>query len=180
MRMIKWVVPAFALALLAVACAPPPPAPLVWSPVPYGMIKTEGVVIESDTEREKFVLRSGERFAPPFDVPFAWGSWTGLALPDAGTYRQCGGGCRKVRVTVPGRSDKLYGLLYFSQMHPAARGPGTRSYLIQIPQNYVDEARDGRVSVIYETVSHRFPSNSQTGWILWLSDMPFTDCPAPC
>ena len=193
---------AVALAIFTTACArAPAPAPEPWRPVSFGMVKTEGVIIEA--EKGDFVLRSGERFETPFDDGAAWITWPSLtegkaftaadsdcdsrckklrlkgAMPTATAYRGCDSKCRKVRVTVPGESDKLYGILHFARMHPDTRGPGTRSYLIEIPRRYVDEARDGRVSVVYETVT-RVDNKTQTGWTLWLSDMPFSDCGDPC
>jgi hypothetical protein len=167
---------AITLVLFTAACTPvPPPEP--WRPVPFGMIKTEGVTIEA--EKGDFVLRSGERFETPFDDAAGWASWGSGDLPTATAYSSCDDKCRKVRVTVPGQTNKLYGILHFARMHPDTRGPGTRSYLDQVPQRYVDEARDGRVSVVYETVT-RSDNETQSGWTLWLSDMPFSDCGDPC
>ncbi len=156
------------LALITTGCSRPPPAPALEfvHPVPYGLIKTEGVVIES--VQGDFILRSGESFNTPFDQDKAWGTWS--TLPVAASYAVCTG-CRQVRVTVPGQSNKLYGVLHFARMHRAATGPGTRSYLIQIPQQYVDAARDGRVSVVYETVDIA-GGLKQSAWTLWLSDLP--------
>lgn len=82
-------------------------------------------------------------------------------------------GGRRVRVTVPNSQQPLYGVLTFCLLNDKAYGPGSRSFYIQIPESYANEATDGRISVIYELVSSRqFTDDAQYSWILWLSDAP--------
>ena len=181
-----------------VAYTPPPPIP--YRDVPQGLINTRGVKIAA--EDGSFLLKYGEAFTPPISSNLIW--WD-TNPPKSDSFNLCsammGSSCAKVKVTVPGKKKPLYGYLNFSKMHPTATGPGSRSYLIEIPQRYIDEASGGRVSVVYEWVKatkYTTPSatrsrkmslfgamavkpapvrttrsNKQTGWVLWLSDAPF-------
>lgn len=161
MRMISWLF-LTAFTLLTAACATGP----YMNPVSEGVVKTEGVTIRS--EDGSFSLQSGERFTPPFQFPKYH---TGANPPTSENFNECT--CRKVRVKVPGRDQELYGLLRLSMMFANAHGPGSRSYLIEIPQSYINEARNGNISVVYEKVPLKGSEwRWQTGWTLWLSDLP--------
>ena len=157
----------------------------LYKDVPQGIIKTKGVKIEAVDG--SFVLRSGESFETPSSNTHLW--WQD-SPPTPDSFELCKiakrkqSPCTEVIVTVPGKKKPLYGYLNFSKMHPHSKGPGSRSYLIEIPERYVDEASDGRVSLVYEWVStaniiHRknrrltVEDTRQTGWVLWLSDAPF-------
>ena len=50
--------------------------------------------------------------------------------------------------------------------------PVTRSYQISVPKDYVLQAMNGQVSVLYEYYDCGRDKNLKT-WILWLSDVPF-------
>ena len=59
-------------------------------------------------------------------------------------------------------------------LNPAIDGcenTATRSYQIAIPEEYVQQALNGQVSVLYEYYDCG-KLNAKT-WILWLSDVPF-------
>lgn len=155
--------------------------------VPQGLINTSDVKIEAVDG--SFVLKSGETFNTPFSSNRS--VWWSSNPPKSGSFQDCvsTNSCVKVRVTVPKKDKPLYGYINFSDVHPSATGPGSRSYYIEIPQRYVDEASRGRVSVVYEWVSvkrtgqfttvngvgyyDRNTGDKQAGWVLWLSDRPF-------
>lgn len=195
---IKVVISFVAIVLISYGCVAYTPPVIQYRDVPQGMINTKGVKIAAVDG--SFVLKYGEPFTPPVSSNLIW--WNN-SPPKSDSFKLCSpmGSCAKVKVTVPGKKKPLYGYLNFSKMHPTATGPGSRSYLIEIPERYIDEASGGRVSVVYEWVSAsmRTPAstsrsrkmsflgalavqsapsqstnnNKQTGWVLWLSDVPF-------
>lgn len=165
------------------------PLPLsTYSGVPQGLINTPNVTIKA--EDGSFVLKSGETFNTPFSSNKT--IWWSTNPPKSDGFQACAltKSCVKVRVTVPKKDKPLYGYISFADVHPKATGPGSRSYFIEVPQRYVNEASNGRVSVVYEwvnttkTTGHaaiingvtyfdRMVGNKQAGWVLWLSDRPF-------
>jgi hypothetical protein len=82
-------------------------------------------------------------------------------------------GGHKVVVNREGISIPLYGVLIFCQVGNTATGPASRSNLIQIPDQYINAASNGAVSVVYELVESANNNQDGYGWILWLSDKPF-------
>ncbi len=158
-----------AIILISYGCvAVTPPPPIQYRDVPQGMISTKGVTIAA--EDGSFVLKYGETFNTPFSGKL---TWLDFYPPKSESFDLCSptGSCVKVRVTVAGKKKPLYGYLNFSKMQPSSTGPGSRSYLIEIPKRYIDEASGGRVSVVYEWV--KLGTLKHTGWVLWLSDVPF-------
>lgn len=78
-----------------------------------------------------------------------------------------------------GRDDIFYGLLEFNKVHEICNSdPATRAYFISIPQKYLDAARGGNISVVYEyyncTPVKKKGANNYTTWVLWISDIEFT------
>lgn len=78
-----------------------------------------------------------------------------------------------------GRDDIFYGLLEFNKVHEVCNNdPATRAYFISIPQKYLDAARGGNISVVYEYYSctpvKKKGTNNYTTWVLWISDIEFT------
>lgn len=75
-------------------------------------------------------------------------------------------------------TETLYGLLEFNSVHEACSNePTTRAYYISIPQNYIESAKGGNISVIYEYYQCEpiagKGKNKYTSWVLWLSDIEF-------
>ncbi len=137
-----------------------------WHDVDQGFIKTSGVMIEA--EDGSFLLRSGKLFKPPFQSK---GTYWAEKPPTALSYKAECNGCRNVRVIVPGRKNALYGVLRLDKVAVGSSGPGSVSYYIKIGPQYIKEATDGNVTVLYEKVKND-TRGWQTGWVLWLSDMP--------
>jgi len=80
---------------------------------------------------------------------------------------------RKVKVKTPYMEEELYGVLMLSQIPPGCQNsPVTQSYRISVPEEYVNAAKGGRVSCVYEYYTCG-DSNKKTTWVLWLSDAPF-------
>jgi len=85
-------------------------------------------------------------------------------------------GARHVKIKVPGRNEELFGVLALDKADQDGIGPGTKSYKIIIPQPYIDAAKDGKISVVYEY--YRLQNDGfidvgdikERSWILWLSD----------
>ncbi|MFC5413168.1 hypothetical protein ACFPMF_27855 [Larkinella bovis] len=78
-----------------------------------------------------------------------------------------------------GRDDIFYGLLEFNKVHEICNNdPATRAYFISIPPKYLDAARGGNISVVYEyyncTPVRKKGANNYTTWVLWISDIEFT------
>lgn len=78
-----------------------------------------------------------------------------------------------------GRDDIFFGLLEFNKVHDVCSSdPATRAYFISIPQKYLDAARGGNISVVYEYYNcepvRKKGKNNYTTWVLWISDIEFT------
>jgi hypothetical protein len=139
------------------------------TPIPSGIIATEGIEIEF-IDKPNMVLKSGEEFSIPESMqdPIPWH----IGTPKASRIL-CGFDeyCHKVRVNVPGLNNKLYGVINFAQAYGGSSGPASRSYYIQIPKKYIEAAKNGKASVLYETA--KLPNGKHTAtWVLWLSDRP--------
>lgn len=147
-------------AVFVLACAPARLHP------PEALLLTQGVTIEGLTPSP---ISEGQVFRPPFYVRPLLHNPKANYTNMLNTFVALGG--RRVRVRVPGRETPLYGLITFHELPAGATGPATRSYAIQIPQSYIDDATGGRVSVVYELVAYESRS-SALGWVLFLSDRP--------
>jgi len=83
---------------------------------------------------------------------------------------------KHVRVKVPYLENELYGVLVFDNADTRGSGVGTESYKIIIPKPYVDAAKNGKISVVYEYYHIKddsFVDLSEVKkypWILWISD----------
>lgn len=151
-----------------------------------GILATPGCTISA--ENNSFTIESGQEFQPPFQIKCT--EALGLPAPfDNFCYADPGDrvkeysdalsrGAQRVRVTLPGVTKPLYGVLALFEVSSLGTGPGSRSYRIEIPQQYVDAAMGGRVSVVYEsylrgTDLNYWNAGNVPSWILWLSDQQF-------
>lgn len=150
-----------------------------WAPVTSGIIVTPGVKIAA--EDGSFVLASGKEFVPPIQTAALCytlvGNQYGLTAANykkALEDRVCN--AKKVRITVPGRNEPLYGVLVMGKSDPRmSHEAASRSYRIQVPQEYVQQALDGRVSLVYEWGEVTWSGGDKSKWAtwaLWLSDKP--------
>jgi len=85
-------------------------------------------------------------------------------------------GAKHVKIKVPSLEKELYGVLALDKADEDGIGPGTQSYKIIIPQPYIDAAKNGKVSVVYEYYKLKndgfldVSTIKERSWILWLSD----------
>ena len=85
-------------------------------------------------------------------------------------------GAKHVRVKVPSSDKELYGVLVLDNADKDAVGPGKGSYKVIIPEPYVDAAKDGKISVVYEYYHIKsdalfdLSDVKKYSWILWISD----------
>jgi hypothetical protein len=133
-------------------------------------LKTPDVQIKGDT----FTIEPNG----PAAVPFVLGAWRKGThgdddMPNA--YREwLGRGAQRVQVYTKDRGDKpLYGVISFHQLPKSAKGPALHAFTVVVPQNYIDDAAKGNVSVVFEPVDLREPGKAVYAWVLWLSDQPF-------
>jgi hypothetical protein len=128
-------------------------------------LDTPGVMI--DAVDNSFHFKTGDTFPPPFasrNCPI-------LPIGSEEFSKARVYGAVPVRVTYPNLPAPLYGLLAFCQIPAAASGPGSRRYMVQIPNEYVAATDGGRISVVYELAE--YPPNGIPNWVLWLSRAPF-------
>jgi hypothetical protein len=156
----------------------------LYSPYKSGTLQGEGIRIEA--EDGSFILKEG-RFTPPFqmdhaNIPssLAWASYRTGVVPSSPSLIESydlalGHGAKKVRIYHPAATEPLYGVLALNKkMFNHATGPSARSYLIRIPDSYIQDATDGGISVVYEPVSYKgYAKVKLIGWALWMSDSPF-------
>jgi hypothetical protein len=184
----------FALLASFLACEAPvvTPAPSVqWKRVATGLIQTEGVVIESMESRQPFTLVSGKVFTNPIasdasiqESPSLIQEWKAQVAKGDGT---------RIKITYHGQVK--YGVLALNQVPAHWNTPGSRSYLIQFQESSWAEASNGNISVVFEranpgsaTAPFPAPNHSPSvdaqiekyyhspwlGWVLWISDRPFS------
>lgn len=172
-------VAAFIIAPLIAACVPAMHLPN-YHPVERGIIATPDVTITA--EDNSFTLVSGTEFKPPFQVD-SWNVYRRMAKKavdnkSGWSLRESSGeflvdGARRVRINVAGK--QFFGVLSLNMMPEDAYGPASRMYQIEIPQQYIDAASGGKISVVFETAglpSEKGKERSARAWILWLSDRP--------
>lgn len=147
-------------------------------------IGTEGVVIKAVDGSFEWV--SGNDYKLPETTSYFDWYTTGAALniktTDFSKVNETN--AVKVMVTTPYASKPLYGMLQFSRIITECKdkAPETRSYYIQVPEQYVRSAQGGKVSVMYESYmcisghySNGVKATNEHGystWVLWLSDRP--------
>ncbi len=142
-------------------------------PISKGVIENRDIVI---TATDKSFTLQGE-----FDAPFQSNlQYNSLKIPDNdllqsykdALYR----GAKRVRVKIPGLDHELYGILALEKADQDGIGPGTRSYKIIIPEPYVNAAKNGKISVVYEYYKLKndglidISKIKERSWMLWLSD----------
>ena len=142
-------------------------------PIAQGKIDSPDIII---TAADKSFRLQGE-FTSPFQSSTRYNSleMRDHELPTAyklALYH----GARHVRVKVPDIDIELYGVLALDKADQDGIGPGTQSYKIVVPQPYIDAAKDGKISVVYEYYKLKNDGFIDVGdikersWILWISD----------
>lgn len=142
-------------------------------PIPSGVIEDSKVVIRATDGSFKI---DGE-FKSPFQSSAHYHSMNiGGTKFIKGHRRALQYGAKHVRVKVPSRDKELYGVLVLDKADKDAIGPGKGSYKIIIPEPYVDAAKDGKISVVYEYYHIKsdalfdLSDVKKYSWVLWISD----------
>ena len=149
----------------------PPPNIRMFSP---------DVVVEA--EDKSFRIAGGEPTKPPFvskcgtlgDMGGAlyYQSSEGLVGKEADALAL---GARKVRVTIPGEKEPLYGVLMLCNVPKTASGVGARVYSITVPPARAAEAKTNTV-VVNESYRWKMGGGGSVmncnTWVLWLSGKP--------
>lgn len=149
-------------------------------PITNGRVGTDGMVIAA--EDGSFLLKHGEEFAPPFQNSlfeegasypplFILGKSDVVNMSEKALDR----GAKPVRIHSPRLDEPLYGVLFLSSATSTSYGPASRSYLIRVPDEYIDNARDGQISVVYEKSGYKYGNwdVKVPAWVLWMSDQKF-------
>lgn len=138
-----------------------------------GTIENRDIVISAVDN--SFTLQGD--FTAPFQSNLQYNS---LKMPDNdlllsykdALYR----GAKHVRIKVPGTDKVLYGVLALEKADQDGIGPGTQSYKIVIPEPYINAAKDGKISVVYEYYKLKndglfdISKIKERSWVLWISD----------
>ena len=133
-------------------------------------VTISATAVDSVSPRGERSVRDLQVDATPQDAPHTTDCPTVPVTPsDASRVANAGG--IAVRVKVPQLPEPLYGVLALCAMDESARGPASRAYRIQVPDEYVTATDDGRATVVYEEVETS--SSGHTSWQLYLSRVPF-------
>ncbi len=139
--------------------------------VTSGVLEDDGVTISA--QDGSFVIK-GE-FKPPFKSEAHLHTLNANGTKLLKLYRQAlQFGAAKVNIDYHG--ERLYGVLALDDIDTHGYGVGTNSYRIIIPKAYVDAAKGGKISTVYEYYhieDYNMSDNSNIkkySWILWFSD----------
>ena len=143
-------------------------------PIPSGVIENKEVVISADDG--SFEIAGS--FESPFVSEVHYHSYNINGSKFIKGYRRAlEFGAKLVRVKVPDVDKKLYGVLALDNADVRGIGAGIESYKIIIPEAYVEAAKGGKISVVYEYY-HLDNEESLSdlsevkkySWVLWISD----------
>ncbi|CAA0105158.1 Uncharacterised protein [BD1-7 clade bacterium] len=148
--------------------------------IPHGVLANKSIkIVAADGS---FTLEPGKRFDTPFSV-YDWNSSTntfveaGKLVEHAPNALAHGG--KAVLIYQDGYEKPLHGVLAFNQAIKAASGPASRSYMINIPEDKLQAARDGLTAVAYEKMkweaTYSDGSSAENwwyAWAIWISAYP--------
>jgi hypothetical protein len=137
-----------------------------WAHAPQVNVGTPGVEISGADG--SFRVRAGQPIATPFESLKCNYRPANVATEHWREALEKGG--KPVVVTTPALQQPLFGVLQLCMLAQGAAGPWQREYLLQLPDKYVNETTESRVSVVYEV----YPPDHPVGfaWVLWLSRSP--------
>ena len=140
--------------------------------VKYGNIATPQVMIEAVDG--SFSIASGKQFAPPFHSDTSKFKIHTNSSNIVEEYKDAleKHGAKRVRISVKGHERDFHGILLLSNIYENGVGPATRSYQIQLPPMYIEAAKGGKISVVYEMYERKRGGKAKS-WVLWISDIPF-------
>jgi hypothetical protein len=138
-----------------------------------------GMVTASVVNTTPDVVVKGEQFSldptKEAELPFVLPVWRAGSNGDddmPSAYRKwLQKGAQRVTIYTKGREQPYYGVISFHKIPSSSTGPATRSFSLQVGAQYLADATDGKVSVVYEIVPQRGGGKAYA-WVLWLSDRP--------
>lgn len=157
-------------------------------PIPQGSLINSDLRIQSTGSSwdTPWQVNGGEDFATPFAVH--WWNGNGPSGLNTNTllekYQDAyANGARPVLIHIEGHEKPIHGLLVFNSAIGAAFGPARQSYYLQIPEDKLQQASNGNLTVAYERMSWKSEwIRSDIGygsadkkwfsWILWMSSTP--------
>ncbi len=142
-------------------------------PITKGSIENSEIII---TARDGSFTLQGD-----FDTPFQSATrFNSLQMPDKEllkAYRNAlHHGAQHVYIRFPSHPQRFFGVLSLDKADKDGIGPGTQSYKIVIPEPYMEAAKNGNISVVYEYYQLKNDGFFDVGdikersWILWFSD----------
>lgn len=141
--------------------------------ITHGKVENPDIIITA--EDKSFVIK--DEFTSPFQSSTRYNS---LEMPDRDlpkAYRQAlYHGAKHVRIKTANSDKELFGVLALDKADDEGVGPSTQSYKIIVPQAYIDAAKNGKISVVYEYYKLKndglidVSKIKERSWILWLSD----------
>lgn len=146
------------------------------TPIKTGVLKTSGITIKAMDG--SYVIKPNKVFKTPHSHKgtFDNACWAGSAIRGDIKYKEAlNNNAKKVTINFDNGSPSLFGIMHFCELWIADGiqyiAPDS-GYTIQIPNKYIELARQGKISRVYQTVvkTGRF---NHYGWILWLSNKPF-------
>lgn len=165
----KYIISMFIMLTIFTGCA----STTYTRPITKGKIEDSNIII---TARDGSFKIQGE-FESPFKSRVHYHSFNrnGDKLI-RGYYRALEFGAKNVMVKVPSQEKELYGVLALDNADENGIGSGTKSYKIIIPKPYIDAAKNGKISTIYEYYHVKsegimdLSDVKKYSWVLWLSD----------
>ncbi|MEP7322839.1 MAG: hypothetical protein ABI761_13010 [Saprospiraceae bacterium] len=146
------------------------------------------ILLEGTEKGKKITLHQGEQFNDLFKnkTLTQYEGWVNPSKDFSKAFKNSKG--YKVIIDRIHKNGKetFYGILEFNKIYEKCSGdPSARSYFIRIPDLYLNNARGGNLSVVYEyyecapregdkTVRDYTTKKSRyTSWVLWISDITF-------
>ena len=141
--------------------------------IPKGVIVNPEIIITAEDGSFKIT----KEFDSPFISKVHYHSYNKIGTKLIQAYsRAIDYGAKHVLIKVPNRAKLLHGVLALDNADSRGIGTGTKSYKIIIPQAYINSAKNGKISVVYEYYHLKDDSFSDLSdvkkysWILWISD----------
>lgn len=156
------------IAFIFLACA----VPVSFSPIQRGIVETPGLTIQAMDGL--FIIKSQTLFETPFNC-------AGLILHgnvSKDFMAALKHGAKTIIVIQEGKSDTLFGVLYFAPIPSNLKGENVSKHRIIVSDKTLQDARDGLIaySGTYYEYDFRFQDetiSSAFSWVIWLSNKPF-------
>lgn len=143
------------------------------TPIKKGKIDNPHIII---TAQDKSFTLQGD-FNTPFQSSTKYNSleMRDFELPKAYKLALVRG-AKHITINFPNRDKQYYGVLALDLADKDGIGPSVSSYKIIVPEAYIEAAKDGKISVVYEYYHLKndglldVSEIKERSWILWFSD----------